>query len=96
MQDNRTVIRIAGPDAGHFLQGLVTVDVLREPEKLKYGALLTAQGKYLADFFIAPEDGGRLVDVHKDLAGSLMQRGDSLRIPWGEETVRRERQDSNL
>lgn len=74
MQDNRTVIRITGPDAGQFLQGLVTVDVLREPGQLKYGALLTAQGKYLADFFIAPDEGGRLIDVHKDLAGSLMQR----------------------
>jgi tRNA-modifying protein YgfZ len=58
----RGVIRVSGPDARSFLQGLLTCDIERiSPEKTGYGALLTPQGKIIADFLIieAPEaDGG--------------------------------------
>ena len=47
----RRLLRLTGPDRVDFLQGLVTNDVTRAPV---YAALLTPQGKYLADFFIVP------------------------------------------
>ena len=58
----RGIIGVSGPDARSFLQGLLTCDIERiSPEKAGYGALLTPQGKIIADFVIieAPEaDGG--------------------------------------
>ena len=62
--NDRGIIRIAGPDAREFLQGLVSGDVSTvSPSRGIWSAFLTAQGKYLFDFFIAEiaEDGGALV-----------------------------------
>jgi len=72
--DERVVISVTGPDARSFLQGLVTVDTVRGPEALKYGALLSPQGKYLADFFIVPAEDGVWLDVHADIASYLLAR----------------------
>ena len=50
---DRGVIEIAGEDRVAFLQGLVSNDVeLAAPGRADWAALLTPQGKYLADFFI--------------------------------------------
>ena len=51
---DRTVLRVSGPDARPFLQGLVTNDVRRLDESPVYAALLSPQGKYLFDFFLVP------------------------------------------
>ncbi|WP_299816701.1 folate-binding protein [uncultured Jannaschia sp.] len=68
----RTLLRIAGPDAGHFLHGLLTRDV---PETgLGYAALLTPQGKYLADFLTFREGDAFVLDVAGDLAPAVAQR----------------------
>ena len=48
----RRIIRVGGADRVDFLQGLVTNDVTRAPV---WAALLTAQGKYLADFPVVPQ-----------------------------------------
>ena len=45
----RKIFTITGADRVAFLQGLVTNDVAQGG--LIYTALLTPQGKYLADFF---------------------------------------------
>jgi folate-binding protein YgfZ len=51
---DRALLRIAGPDARPFLQGLVSNDVARvTPERAIHAALLTPQGKFLHEFFIA-------------------------------------------
>ncbi|WP_224815908.1 folate-binding protein YgfZ [Hasllibacter sp. MH4015] len=69
--NDRTVLRIAGADAHGFLQGLVT----RDPGAgLTYSALLTPQGKYLADFFLLDRGDDLLLDVTSDLAPALVQR----------------------
>jgi tRNA-modifying protein YgfZ len=68
---DRTVFRISGADARHFLQGLVTNDVTRLDQGLVYAALLTPQGKYRADFFLVPEGEAILLDVASSLAASL-------------------------
>ncbi|WP_026757982.1 YgfZ/GcvT domain-containing protein [Sediminimonas qiaohouensis] len=72
---SRTIIRITGADARDFLQGLVTNDVSGLDHGLVYTAMLTPQGKYIADFFLVPEaDGSILLDVHNDLAQDLLKR----------------------
>ena len=72
--DARTVFRIAGKDREDFLQNLVTNDVDKLKDGLVWAALLTPQGKYLADFFLVPDDDAILLDVSKDLAIALFQR----------------------
>lgn len=67
----RQIIRITGEDRLEFLQGLVTNDVKRAPI---WAALLTPQGKYLADFFIVPDGEALLLDVHHDLAEDVLKR----------------------
>jgi hypothetical protein len=47
------VLEVAGEDRVAFLQGLVTNDVAKvSSERAIFAALLTAQGRYLFDFFI--------------------------------------------
>jgi tRNA-modifying protein YgfZ len=71
---DRTVIRVGGRDAHAFLQGLVTNDVEKLSHGAVYAALLTPQGKYLADFLMVPDGGAVLLDVKAELAPGLMQR----------------------
>jgi tRNA-modifying protein YgfZ len=71
---DRRVLAISGGDRVHFLQGLVTNDVRRLAAGPVHAALLTPQGKYLADFFLI-DDGARiLLDVAESLAGDLVRR----------------------
>jgi tRNA-modifying protein YgfZ len=73
----RGVLAVAGADRVAFLQGLVSNDVTKAgPDKALYAALLTPQGKYLHDFFIAAAgdtllldaEGARLEDLRRRLA----------------------------
>ncbi|QFT96738.1 putative global regulator [Roseovarius sp. THAF8] len=70
----RRIFQITGPEARDFLQGLVTNDIRKLDHGLVYAAMLTPQGKYLADFFLVPRDGEILLDVAADLADGLVQR----------------------
>lgn len=71
---NRTLIRLSGPDTRDFLQGLITNDVTKVDDGLVYAALLTPQGKFIADFFVAAHDDGLLLDVATSHATTLVQR----------------------
>ncbi len=70
---DRGVIRISGDDARTLLNGLVTTDVTElAPGRPRFGALLTPQGKIVADFLIAEDaDGGLLLDCPRELAQPL-------------------------
>jgi len=71
----RRILEISGEDRVNFLQGLVTNDVNRlAQEHIQYAALLTPQGKYLADFFLVDRPGMILLDVADNLADALAQR----------------------
>lgn len=73
---SRVVATLRGKDALAFLQGLVTNDVLplsRGPG-LVWTALLTPQGKYLADFLVAGTDDGLLLDLPGAVAAPVLQR----------------------
>lgn len=70
----RRILRLSGADARSFLQGLVTNDVAGLDQGLVYAALLTPQGKYLADFFLTAEGEDVLLDVDAALAEGLVKR----------------------
>lgn len=71
----RALVRIAGPDWRDFLQGLLTQDVeTLAPGELRFGALLTPQGKLLFDLFILGTSDGALIDVAADRRDALIQR----------------------
>lgn len=71
---DRTVLRIGGADRVKFLHGLVTRDVGAPGDGLRYSALLSPQGKYLADFFLLNRGEDILLDVKTDLAQGLARR----------------------
>ena len=74
---DRTVWSVSGPDALTFLQGLVTNDMrrLEQGPGILWAALLTPQGKYLADFFVVRRDDGEiLIDIAKPLAEATLRR----------------------
>ncbi len=71
---NRRVLALTGADARAFLQDMVTNDVGGIDRGLVYAALLTPQGKYLADFFLSRQGDAILLDVHAGLADGLAQR----------------------
>jgi tRNA-modifying protein YgfZ len=76
---DRGVIKLAGDDARKFLHGLVTADILSlTPGVARFCALLTPQGKIIADFFVteapAADGGGFFLDIPRALAATLVQR----------------------
>ncbi|WP_299042980.1 folate-binding protein [uncultured Tateyamaria sp.] len=71
---DRHVFRLSGPDARSFLQGLVTNDVDKIDGGLVYAALLTPQGKFMADFFLSKDGDAVLLDAHEAQADMLRQR----------------------
>jgi folate-binding protein YgfZ len=75
----RGVVKVAGDGARNFLHGLLTVDmIMLGPGVGRFGALLTPQGKIVADFFVieAPTaaGGGFLLDVPRALVATLIER----------------------
>src|SRR5450759_5252465 len=72
----RGAIEIAGEDRVAFLQGLVSNDVAKAaPGHAVWAAVLTPQGKWLADFFIiAPLDETLLLDCERAQIPMLVQR----------------------
>ncbi|MGC1488921.1 MAG: folate-binding protein, partial [Albidovulum sp.] len=68
---DRTVLRIAGDDARDFLQGLVTNHLPDQNTPAVYAALLSPQGKYLADFFLIADGDAILLDIKADLAAGV-------------------------
>lgn len=74
MTDTRRILRLTGADTETFLQGLVTNDVGRLKDGPVYAALLTPQGKYIADFFLVRDGDGVLLDVAETLADDLERR----------------------
>ncbi len=70
----RTVLSVTGSDREDFLQGLITNDVTRAKGGIIYAALLTPQGKFIADFFVLGEPERLLIDVASSHAAALAQR----------------------
>jgi folate-binding protein YgfZ len=76
---DRGVVKVSGDDARKFLQGLVTADMLSlTPGTARFCALLTPQGKIIADFFVAEapsaDGGGFFLDVPRALDTTLFDK----------------------
>jgi folate-binding protein YgfZ len=76
---DRGVIKVVGDEARAFLHGLVSADVLGlKPGTARFCALLTPQGKIVADFFVAEappaQGGGFFLDVARSLATPLVAK----------------------
>lgn len=77
----RGIIEVSGDDRVSFLQGLVSNDVaLAAPGHAIWAALLTPQGKYLADFFIFAEADRLLLDCEAAQIGGLVQKLSRFRL----------------
>jgi folate-binding protein YgfZ len=72
--NERSIFEITGADREHFLQGLVSNDVRRLAEGPVYAALLTPQGKYLADFLLVPLGEKILLDIAAPIAEATVRR----------------------
>ncbi len=76
---DRGVVKVVGDDAARLLNGLVTVDVATVVEGYaRFTALLTPQGKIIADFILAAarsgDGGGFFLDCPRALAPALVQK----------------------
>ena len=72
---DREIVRVSGPAARPFLQGLITNDIDKaKPGNAIHAGLLTPQGKILFDFFVAQAEDGFLLEVANAKAAELMQR----------------------
>ena len=72
---NRAVLEVAGEDRRLFLQGLISNDVEKvAADRAIYAALLTAQGKYLHDFFIAAIGDAYALDAEAARLADLKRR----------------------
>jgi len=72
---HRGALRVAGEDRISFLQGLISNDVTRvSPTQAIYAALLTPQGRFQWDMFVAGADDTLVLDVERDRAADLVKK----------------------
>jgi hypothetical protein len=69
---DRAVVRLSGEGVREFLQGLVTSDVTGALPV--WSALLSPQGKCLADFLIWPDGEDLLLDCETEAMDDLVKR----------------------
>jgi folate-binding protein YgfZ len=73
--DDRALVRVSGPDWRSFLQGLITQDVETiAPDEVRYGAMLTPQGKLLYDMVLWADADGATLDVRADTRDAMIKR----------------------
>lgn len=72
----RGLIRVSGEDAFKFLQNIITNDLSKLIDgQLLHSCLLTAQGKFLHDFFVSKKDDAYLLDCEGgERAKDLLKR----------------------
>lgn len=73
---DRSLYAMTGADVLPFLQGMVSNDVmgLAKAPGIVWAALLTPQGKYLADFLVVNTDGKLLFDIKSSIAEATIRR----------------------
>ncbi len=78
---DRAIVAVSGEDRIAFLQGLITndVDSLRDGE-VAYSCLLTAQGRFLHDFFVIAAGDRLLFDCEAGRRDDLIRRLKQFRL----------------
>ena len=75
LPEDRGVAAVAGDDRVPFLQGLITNDVFGVgADRVAYAALLTPQGRYLHDFFVAAIGDSVYLDTEAARRDDLLRR----------------------
>ena len=78
---DRGVLEVAGEDRVAFLQGLISNDAAEAaPGRAVWAALLTPQGKWLADFFLFSDGERLLLDCEREQASPLATRLSRFRL----------------
>jgi tRNA-modifying protein YgfZ len=74
--NDRKLFEVTGKDRLTFLQGMLSndVSVLAKGDGIVWAALLTPQGKYLADFFVVSLGETLLIDIKDQIADATMRR----------------------
>ena len=73
--EERGILAVSGAERREFLQGLISNDTRKlGPARALYAALLTPQGKYLHDFFLAEAGETILIDGEKARLPDLFRR----------------------
>ena len=72
--EDRAVLRVAGAAAREFLQGLMSQDMAAAEDRPAFAALLTPQGKILAEFLIARRGEGYLFDCAVGALEDLLRK----------------------
>jgi folate-binding protein YgfZ len=73
--DHRALLVVGGPDRATFLQGLISNDIAKATaERAIYASLLTAQGRFLHDFFIIAVGDAYWLDVEAARRDDLKRR----------------------
>jgi folate-binding protein YgfZ len=73
--EERGLVTVAGEDRSAFLQGLVSNDVAKvSPGRAVYAAFLTAQGRFLHDFFVIDMGEMLALDCERARADDLKKR----------------------
>lgn len=73
-QLDRTVIKLTGEGVAAWLDGLTTNSLNPDPGGLTFAALLTPQGKIIADFFILQTEEGVIIDTASKFGEGLAKR----------------------
>ena len=88
---NRSILVLSGPDTLALLERTVTHTVADWAEgEARHGALLTPQGKIIADYIAHRTAEGVQIDVHADAAEDLLKRLKMFRLRSAVEIVRDE------
>lgn len=72
--EDRAVIRVGGESATTFLQGLISQDMAALEAGPAFGALLAPQGKIAAEFIIARDAEGCLLDCSASIADAFLKK----------------------
>ena len=70
-QLNRSVLRLSGEGVAGWLEGLITNSLT---SALTFTALLTPQGKIIADFFVTKDGDDLLIDTPQKFTVDLFKR----------------------
>jgi len=68
---DRTIVRLSGEGVDAWLDGLITNNLKSD---ITFAALLTPQGKIIADFFVTKDDAGLIIDTPEKFGAVLHKR----------------------
>ncbi|WP_127144704.1 YgfZ/GcvT domain-containing protein [Pelagibacterium montanilacus] len=74
LRSERVAFRISGPDATHLLNDVLTPSITEGDAVARWFALLSPQGKLLAEGLIGWADDGWWLDVHESVAENFRKR----------------------